>query len=67
MQAAKQYDVDLSSSYMIGDRWKDIAAGQAAGCMNIFIDYHYAEKRPEPPYESASSLLDSLRYISRQK
>jgi D-glycero-D-manno-heptose 1,7-bisphosphate phosphatase len=28
---------------MVGDRWKDIAAGQAAGLKTIFIDYHYLE------------------------
>ena len=64
LQAAERYNVDLLASYMIGDRWKDVAAGQAAGCTSIFIDYHYAEQRPEPPFTIAHSLLDSLRYIS---
>jgi D-glycero-D-manno-heptose 1,7-bisphosphate phosphatase len=63
LQAADRYDVDLPASYMIGDRWKDIAAGQAAGCTTIFIDYHYAEKQPDPPFKTAYSLFDSLRYI----
>jgi D-glycero-D-manno-heptose 1,7-bisphosphate phosphatase len=43
LQAAKKYSLDLSHSWMIGDRWKDIAAGQAAGLKTIFVDYHYAE------------------------
>jgi D-glycero-D-manno-heptose 1,7-bisphosphate phosphatase len=42
-QAAKKYGLDLSVSWMIGDRWKDIAAGQAAGLKTIFVDYHYDE------------------------
>jgi len=42
-QAAEKYDLDLSQSWMVGDRWKDIAAGQAAGLSTIFVDYHYAE------------------------
>jgi len=42
-QAAKKYGLDLSISWMVGDRWKDIAAGQAAGLKTIFVDYHYAE------------------------
>jgi len=42
-QAAKKYGFDLSISWMVGDRWKDIAAGQAAGLKTIFVDYHYAE------------------------
>jgi D-glycero-D-manno-heptose 1,7-bisphosphate phosphatase len=43
LQAAQKYDLDLSTSWMVGDRWKDIAAGQAAGLKTIFVDYHYAE------------------------
>ena len=42
-QAAQKYDLDLSQSWMVGDRWKDIAAGQAAGTKTIFVDYHYNE------------------------
>jgi D-glycero-D-manno-heptose 1,7-bisphosphate phosphatase len=43
LQASDKYDLDLSSSWMVGDRWKDIAAGQALGLKTIFVDYHYAE------------------------
>jgi D-glycero-D-manno-heptose 1,7-bisphosphate phosphatase len=48
LQAADKYELDLSNSWMVGDRWKDIAAGQAVGLKTIFVDYHYAEA-----YESA--------------
>lgn len=43
LQAAKIYGLDLSKSWMVGDRWKDIAAGHAAGLKTIFVDYQYAE------------------------
>ena len=43
LQAAQKYRLDLSLSWMVGDRWKDIAAGQAAGTKTIFIDNHYTE------------------------
>ena len=43
LQAADKYKLDLSNSWMVGDRWKDIAAGQAVGLKTIFVDYHYAE------------------------
>jgi D-glycero-D-manno-heptose 1,7-bisphosphate phosphatase len=43
LRAADKYRLDLSRSWMIGDRWKDIAAGQAAGLRTIFVDYHYSE------------------------
>ena len=43
LEAADKYGIDLSNSWMVGDRWKDIAAGQAAGLKTIFVDYHYSE------------------------
>lgn len=43
LQAMEKYGLDISRSWMIGDRWKDIAAGQAVGLKTIFVDYHYAE------------------------
>jgi len=43
LKAADKYGLDLSKSWMVGDRWKDIAAGQAAGLKTIFVDYHYSE------------------------
>ncbi len=43
LQAAEKYDIDLTKSWMIGDRWKDIVAGQAAGLKTIFVDYRYTE------------------------
>ena len=37
LQAAKDHDIDLSKSWMIGDGINDIQAGQAAGCRTILI------------------------------
>ena len=46
LQARDAYGLDLASSFMIGDRWRDIEAGINAGCRTAFIDYHYDEPRP---------------------
>lgn len=43
LQAAEKYGIDLAQSWIVGDRWKDIAAGQAVRLKTIFVDYHYAE------------------------
>jgi D-glycero-D-manno-heptose 1,7-bisphosphate phosphatase len=43
LQAAKKYNVQMNGSWMIGDRWKDIAAGKVTGLKTVFIDYHYDE------------------------
>ncbi|MBO0729456.1 MAG: HAD family hydrolase [Acidimicrobiaceae bacterium] len=47
--ASRDHGLDLSASYMVGDRWRDIAAGQRAGCRTVFIDWGYDEQRPEHP------------------
>lgn len=32
LQAARELDIDLERSYLIGDAWSDMLAGQAVGC-----------------------------------
>jgi D-glycero-D-manno-heptose 1,7-bisphosphate phosphatase len=59
LQAAREFGIDLGQSFMVGDRWRDIAAGQASGCTNFFIDYGYREKRPEQPYIAVTSLAEA--------
>lgn len=46
LSAARMHNIDLTKSYMVGDRWRDVEAGQQAGCKTIFIDYGYDEKQP---------------------
>ncbi len=38
LQAAKDFEVDLSQSWMIGDILNDAEAGNSAGCKTILID-----------------------------
>ena len=33
--------IELSSSYLIGDSWKDIAAGSNAGCKTVLLVRDY--------------------------
>jgi D-glycero-D-manno-heptose 1,7-bisphosphate phosphatase len=56
LDAAKRWKIDLAKSFMIGDRWRDVEAGRAAGCRTIFVDYGYAERRPDAPDLVAASL-----------
>lgn len=37
LQAAKDYNIDLSQSYMIGDSLRDVEAGQNGGCKESFL------------------------------
>jgi D-glycero-D-manno-heptose 1,7-bisphosphate phosphatase len=54
--AANKYRISLTESYLVGDRWKDITAGQAAGCKCFFIDNNYDERAPSLPYNKVGSL-----------
>lgn len=38
IKASNDYDIDLQSSWMIGDNDSDVLAGQNAGCRSIKID-----------------------------
>lgn len=60
-EAAEKWDVDLEKSYVIGDQYKDVDAGKAAGCTTIIIDYPY-NKDASPDYrvetlKSVASIL----------
>lgn len=37
LNAAKDFNIDLTSSYMAGDSMRDVIAGQKAGCTSVFI------------------------------
>src|SRR5882757_7397969 len=49
LNAARELGIDLAQSWMVGDRWRDIDCGHAAGCRTIFIDRGYAESLKQTP------------------
>ena len=63
LEAAKEHNIDLSKSFMVGDRWRDIEAGASAGCKTFFINYRYADPKPETPDFIVSSLLEAQKII----
>jgi D-glycero-D-manno-heptose 1,7-bisphosphate phosphatase len=63
LEAAEQYGIDLGSSFMVGDRWRDTAAGKAAGCLTIFIDYSYEQDGPNQPDVVVRSLPEAVAHI----
>jgi D-glycero-D-manno-heptose 1,7-bisphosphate phosphatase len=34
---AAKHRLELASSFMVGDRWRDIEAGQRAGCTTLLV------------------------------
>jgi D-glycero-D-manno-heptose 1,7-bisphosphate phosphatase len=64
-EAANRHGLVLENSFLIGDRWRDIDAGQAAGCCCVFIDYAYNERGPSrPPDARVTSILEAARWIA---
>src|SRR5581483_2110841 len=55
LEAACIWNVSLRESFMVGDRMKDICAGQAAGCWTVFIKSDY-----EPENDRADAQVWSL-------
>jgi D-sedoheptulose 7-phosphate isomerase len=66
LEAARKHNVDLSASFMVGDRWRDIEAGYNAGCKTILIDYGYSERPPDRvPDLRVGSLREAADWIIR--
>ena len=63
LEAARLWQIDLKLSFMVGDRWRDVAAGKAAGCHTFFIDYQYRERCADKPDAVVSSLEEAGRLI----
>lgn len=63
LEAAETAGISLSSSFLVGDRWRDILAGRRAGCSTILIDYGYDEAMSINPDVSVSSLSEAVDWI----
>jgi D-glycero-D-manno-heptose 1,7-bisphosphate phosphatase len=69
--AAHDWGVDLSRSFMIGDRWRDVEAGRAAGCRTFLIEAGYDEERSQPDFligsveQACNIILGRVPSVSR--
>jgi D-glycero-D-manno-heptose 1,7-bisphosphate phosphatase len=53
-EAARRWGLDLGRSFLVGDRWSDVAAGQAAGCRAVLVETpHSGRDRCRPDYVAA--------------
>jgi D-glycero-D-manno-heptose 1,7-bisphosphate phosphatase len=71
-RAAKDLDLDLPRSFVVGDKWHDLAAGQAVGARGVLVRTGLGrqdEAAPEPgttPAAIVDNLMDAAAWILQQ-
>jgi D-glycero-D-manno-heptose 1,7-bisphosphate phosphatase len=60
LQAAQEHQIDLSASWMVGDKRSDIEAGYNAGCRSILVRTGYGEQEGQGVLPPATVIVDSL-------
>jgi len=63
VSAAEELNIDFAKSWMIGDRWRDIDCGFAAGCRTVFIERGYAEALKHAPDFRVKDLAEAADLI----
>jgi D-glycero-D-manno-heptose 1,7-bisphosphate phosphatase len=63
LEAAAERGIDLPASYIVGDRWSDVAAGREAGCTTIFVDYGFEPETPGNADRVVASFAEAARVI----
>lgn len=69
LQAAEEWNIDLESSFMVGDTPKDIEAGHRAGCKGIFVltgHGRHAVWDATGPDHTAFDVLSAVKWIMRE-
>lgn len=63
--AAKEYDIDLEQSWMVGDRPSDVMTGVNAGVRSILVKTGVPTIESDQAVYTAPSLLEAVQYIAR--
>lgn len=63
LSAAGRLGIDLSRSVMVGDRWRDIAAGKAAGCRTILVERGWNEAEYVAPDITVTGVAEAAQAI----
>lgn len=63
LDAAKEFNIDLANSYMVGDRLGDIEAGINAGTKTILVKTGKHPVTSEQATYTAQNLLEAAQYI----
>lgn len=63
LDAARMWSLKLEECYMVGDRWRDIEAGKAAGCRTILVQASYQEQSAKKPDAVVGGLVEAGKLI----
>jgi len=63
LEASREKNIDLTKSYMIGDRYSDVEAGLKAGCKTILIGPGDEKKEFTPDFQF-NSLIEAAQKIA---
>jgi D-glycero-D-manno-heptose 1,7-bisphosphate phosphatase len=71
LTASREHALDVSKSFVIGDRWRDIEMGLAAGTKAVLVETGYgrteSSRRPAniPDVPVSATLIDAVSWILR--
>ena len=60
LQAQAELNLDLTRSFMVGDRWKDIEAGKAVGARTILVRTGYGREAEGIESDNQTIVVDNL-------
>jgi D-glycero-D-manno-heptose 1,7-bisphosphate phosphatase len=63
LDAAAALGIDLSRSWMVGDRWRDVECGRRAGVRTVFIDFGYSDEVGSVPDFTVKSIGEAVAVI----
>lgn len=65
LDAATKWNIDLTKSWMVGDRDSDIVSGREAGCKTIFINRGWGSETGNESDYVCNSLQEAVDLISK--
>jgi D-glycero-D-manno-heptose 1,7-bisphosphate phosphatase len=63
LESAEILGLDLSRSWMVGDRWRDVDCGKRAGVRTVLIDFGYSEELNSKPDYTVKTFAQAVTVI----
>jgi D-glycero-D-manno-heptose 1,7-bisphosphate phosphatase len=63
LEAARRWGLDLARSFLVGDRWSDMRAAQAAGCRAVLVETPHSGRERCRPDHCVRDLAEAAEWI----